>query len=457
MRSLTTKLTLAFLLVGITGAVLVAVIVRWRTVSAFDQFMISREQQALINSLLQYYQVNEGWQGVGTQLQALQSIQPPPVEANRDFRDDWRRFVLIGPDQVVIFSYIPEQIGQTVSSRELKDAIALEVDGEQTGWLLLDSNPREWMPGTPEGLFLQNITSATLVSALVATGLALILGGLLAFTMTRSLREMKEATVEIARGKLGLQVKVRSKDELGDLATSFNQMSLDLERATIARRQMTADIAHDLRSPLSVISGYAEALSDGKLPGTPEVYDILNQETKHLNHLVEDLRLLSLADAGELTLTRQLIAPQVILERVAARHIVGAQQKGITLRVEPPGSLPLIDVDVERMIQVFDNLVMNAFRYTPAGEEILLTARAAGQAVQLEIRDNGSGINAEELPHIFDRFYRGDKSRQESGESGLGLAIAKSIVEALGGTITVESTPGLGTTFTVHCPTPPVV
>jgi signal transduction histidine kinase len=451
MRSITTKLTLAFLLVGITGAILVAVIVRWRTVRAFDQFMINREQQALINSLLQYYQANEGWQGIDTQLQALQSLQPPPVDGNKDFRDDWQRFVLIGPDRVVIFSHIPDQIGQTVSSRELKDAIELEIDGEQAGWLLLDSNPRQWMPDTPEGLFLRTVTSATLVSALVAGGLALILGGLLAFTMTRSLREMKEATVEIARGKLGLQVKVRSKDELGELADSFNQMSLGLERATIARRQMTADIAHDLRSPLSVISGYAEALSDGKLPGTPEVYEILNQETKHLNHLVEDLRLLSLADAGELSLTRQLIAPQVILERVAARHMVSAQQKGITLRVESPGSLALIDVDVERMIQVFDNLVMNAFRYTPEGGEIVMTARDAEKRVQLEIRDNGSGISAEDLPHIFDRFYRGDKSRQENGESGLGLAIAKSIIEAQGGTISVESAPGLGTTFTVSC------
>jgi signal transduction histidine kinase len=261
---------------------------------------------------------------------------------------------------------------------------------------------------------------------------------------------MTEATVEIAHGKLGRQVKVRSKDELGELASSFNQMSLDLERATLARRQMTADIAHDLRSPLSVISGYAEALSDGKLLGTPEVYTILNQETKHLNTLVEDLRLLSLADAGELSLLLQLISPQVILDRVAARYAVSARQKDITLRVESDAGLPEIKVDVERMQQVFDNLVVNAFRYTPAGGDVVLSAQADDQGVRLQVRDNGSGIAAEDLPHIFDRFYRGDKSRVENGESGLGLAIAKSIVEAHGGTITVESTLGLGTTFTIH-------
>jgi len=452
MRSITTKLTLAFLLIGITGAVLVAIILRWRTQRAFDQFVINREQQVLIANLLKYYEVKGNWQGIGTQLQVLQDAQPPPGETNPNFRDSWSRFTIVGPDKIIIYSFLPGQIGQTMSNRELKEAVLLEVNGELAGWLLLAPGPREWKADTPEGLFLRTITSATLVSSLVAAGLALILGGLLALTMTRTLREMTEATVEIARGKLGLQVKVRSKDELGELASSFNKMSLDLEHATLARRRMTADIAHDLRSPLSVISGYAEALSDGKLPGTPEVYTILNQETKHLNTLVEDLRLLSLADAGELSLILQPISPQVILERVAARHAVSARQKDIALRVEPAGKLPDINVDVERMLQVFDNLVVNAFRYTPAGGEVVLVAQADRQGVRLIIRDNGSGISTEDLPHIFDRFYRGDKSRVDNGESGLGLAIAKSIVEAHGGTITVESTPSQGTVFTIHCP-----
>jgi signal transduction histidine kinase len=452
MRSITTKLTIAFLLVGITGAVLVAVIVQWRTQRAFNQFMINREQQILIANLLKYYQVNRGWQGIDAQLQALQEAQLPPGEQNPDFRESWSRFTIVGPDKIIVYSFIPGQIGETVSSRELKEGVILEVNGAPAGWLLLSSQPRQWRPDTPEGLFLRTVTSATLVSALVAAALALILGGLLALTMTRTLREMTEATVEIARGKLGMQVKVRSKDEIGQLASSFNQMSLDLERATKVRRQMTADIAHDLRSPLSVISGYAEALSDGKLPGTPEVYGILNQETRHLNTLVEDLRLLSLADAGELSLARQPVSPQVILERVAARHSVSANQKDISLRVEPSGMLPVVNVDVERMLQVFDNLVVNAFRYTPAGGEVVLSAQADDTGVHFRICDNGSGITTEDLPHIFDRFYRGDKSRMEDGESGLGLAIAKSIVETHGGTINVESNPEHGTAFTISIP-----
>jgi signal transduction histidine kinase len=386
---------------------------------------------------------------VAASLQRVLDDLPRPGGGRRDFRRDWQRFTLVGSDRTVLFSTLPNQIGQEVTGRDLDRAVPLDVNGETVGWLLLAQNPRVWTPNSPEAIFLRNINRATLLSALIAAALALLLGGLLAFTMTSSLRELTEATVEIARGRLGRQVQVHSQDELGELATSFNKMSLDLAQATQARRQMTADIAHDLRSPLSVIAGYAEALSEGKLPGTPEIYSILHQETKHLSRLVEDLRILSLADAGELPLSFQPVQPQKLLDQVASRHAVVARQKGISLRVEPGQGLPEVAVDVERMAQVFDNLITNAFRYTPEGGEIVLAAKASDGSVELQVRDSGQGIAPEDLPHIFDRFYRGDRSRQQSGESGLGLAIARSIVEAHGGTIKAESVPGQGATFTI--------
>ncbi|HLE52776.1 MAG TPA: HAMP domain-containing sensor histidine kinase [Anaerolineales bacterium] len=449
MRSLSFKLTIAFLLVGLTGAVLVAVIIRQRTRTAFDQFLLNREGQTLIDRLDRYYQTHGSWEGVADDLLSVMAAPPRNSFGSRDFRRDWMRYSLVGVDRVVVFSMQPNQIGKLMSRRDLERAVPLLVNGEAAGWLLVAPLAGEWITNSPEGLFLRNVNRATLLSALVAALLALTLGGLLAFTLTRSLRELTEATVEIARGKLGKQVKVRSTDELGELASSFNKMSLDLAQATQTRRRMTADIAHDLRSPLSVISGYAEALSDGKLLGTPEVYSILYQETKHLSHLVEDLRTLSLADAGELTLNLQPIQPQSILERVAARYAVAAGQNSISLRVEVGEGMPTVEMDVERMAQVFDNLMVNAFRYTPQGGEVILAARPMNGTVQMQVRDNGSGIAPEDIPHIFDRFYRGDKSRQQNGESGLGLAIAKSIVEAHGGKIVVESAPGQGTTFTI--------
>jgi two-component system, OmpR family, sensor histidine kinase BaeS len=456
MRSLTLKLTLAFLLVGLTGVALVALGIRERTRSAFDTFLLNRDQQTLVDNLLEYYQTAGSWQGVADAWQADPGGPPPPFNNDRrNFRRDWQRYTLVGPDGIVVFSPFPEQVGRQVNSAQLGQAIPLSLNNQVVGWLLPPTLPHTLDPNSPEGAFLQNVNHAIGLSALAAVILALALGGFLAFTLTRSLRELTEATIDLAHGKLGRQVKVRSKDELGKLAISFNQMSQDLERATMARRQMTADIAHDLRSPLSVIAGYAEALSDGKLPGTPETYGVLHQETKHLSRLVDDLRLLSLVDAGELPLQLQPSSPRALLEWVVARHAVASQQAGISFRIKSGANLPEVIVDEERMAQVFDNLILNAFRYTPAGGEILLSAEQVGGALQFTVSDNGSGIAAEDLPNIFERFYRGDKARQQNGESGLGLAIAKSIVEAHGGSIAVESVPGQGTQFTICLPVAP--
>ncbi len=462
MRSISTKFTLAFLLVGLTGAVLVAAILRARIRTAFDQFILNREQQTLVDELVGYYQENGSWDGIAQALPLLLSNwrpgdNPQPTNDAKHpgffHRDHVIHFTLVGADRRIVFTNLPDEVGREVSSPDLERSIPLLVGSQPVGWLSLEPLSRDaWQPDSPEAGFLENINRATLASALVAAGLALAMGGLLAVSMTRSLRELTEATQDLAHGRLGRQVKVRSKDELGRLATSFNQMSADLQRANQARRQMTADIAHDLRSPLSVISGYAEALSDGKLPGTPEIYTILHQETLHLNRLVEDLRTLSLADAGELSLTRLPTAPADLVERAAARYALAAKEKGVNLRIDSGPGLPRIQVDPERMAQVLDNLLGNALRFTPAGGEVVLSATGVAGMVQFQVRDTGRGIAAEDLPFVFDRFYKGDKSRHASGESGLGLAIARSIVEAHGGTISVASTPGQGAQFTVQLP-----
>jgi signal transduction histidine kinase len=448
-RSLAVKLTLAFLLVGLTGSILVTVIVQHRTRSAFNTFILNREQQNLAQNLIYYYQANGSWTGVSDAMGQLQFYFPFEQGGIHNPGPQSNPLTLVGPDHVVIYSNQPSEIGQKVSKSVINGGVALQLNNQTIGYLILLPTSRSFTSNTPEGIFLRNVTSATLLSAGVAVLLALVLGGLLAFTMTRSLRELTEATVEIAKGKFGKQVKVRTKDEIGDLALSFNQMSLDLDKATKARQQMTADIAHDLRSPLSVITGYAEALSDNKLPGNQEVYTILLQETRHLDRLVDDLRLLSLADTGELSLMLQPIAPRVFLERVAARHAVAADQQKIILEITTAEGLPQVNIDVERMSQVFDNLIVNAFRYTPDGGKVLLGADFIQSDVQFTITDTGLGIANDDLPHVFDRFYRGDKSRQHNGESGLGLAIAKSIVEAHGGKISVESVSGLGAKFTI--------
>ncbi|MCL4560136.1 MAG: HAMP domain-containing histidine kinase [Chloroflexi bacterium] len=454
MRKIAVKLTLAFLLIGLTGAMLVAVILQLRTRFAFDQFISNRDQQSWAENLVEYYQSNGGWQGVADHLSSVIGIPYINFASRRDFTHSGglAPFTLVGPDHTILVSSSESRLGATVADSDLQQAIPLIAGNQPVGWLILTPPSRQWISGSPEGIFLGTINSATLASAGVAALLALILGGLLAITLTRSLREMTEATNEFAQGKFGRQVKIRSKDELGKLASSFNKMSHDLALAAEQRRQMTADIAHDLRTPLSVLSGYAEALSDGKLPGSTEIYEVLYTETQHLSRLVEDLRMLSLVETGELPLIRQPTSPQALLERVAACHVATAQQKGVTLRVEAVEGLPQMSMDPERMAQVLNNLIGNALRYTPSGGEVTLGARQAAESgkVQLWVRDTGSGISPEDLPHVFDRFYRGDPARQQNGESGLGLAIARSIVEAHGGSLRVESASGQGATFTME-------
>ncbi|HEY54572.1 MAG TPA: HAMP domain-containing protein [Caldilineae bacterium] len=447
MRSLTLKLTLAFLIIGLTGAVLTALFVGFRTRSEFDRFVLDRYQADLVADLASFYEEYGAW----SDLEAVLLRNP-----NRRRRPEFLRVpvVVADADGIVQFGGKSHRPGERLTESNLKRAVPIQVDGETVGWLwapfLLQQAPMISPRLRPETVFLARVNQAIFFGALGAAVIALLLGILLARTISRPVRKLTEATQRIAQGELGLQVEVRSEDELGELGRSFNQMSSDLARSSELRRQMTADIAHDLRTPLSVILGYTEALADDKLQGTPEIYGVMHEEARHLQHLIDDLRTLSLVDAGELSLQRQPTAPRELLERTAATYASKARSKHITLSVEADADLPTINVDPDRMAQVLNNLVSNALRFTPEGGAITLGAKSDGGMVTLSVQDNGAGIAQADLSNIFARFYRGDETRNvEDGESGLGLAIAKSLVEAHGGTISVESRLGTGTTFTI--------
>lgn len=447
MRSLTLKLTLAFLFVGLIGAVLVAVFVGVRTQREFDQFISDRYQKDLVDQLAGFYQENGSWEGLSAIGMRF---------ANGDGRSGYARapVALVDSAQTVVLGTRRYRVGQQVSQTELRDALPVTVDGQTVGAVLLDlpteAAPRD--PYSPEDAFLARVNQAIIFGALGATVIALALGVLLARAISQPVKELTDGTQRVAQGELGHQVPVRTRDELGDLAISFNQMSADLATSNQLRRQMTADIAHELRTPLSIILGYSEALSDGKLQGKPAIYDAMYGEARLLNHLIDDLRTLSLADAGELTLHRSLTPAGECIERTAASHTELAAQRGIRLEVQVAPDLPLVEIDRERIAQVLANLVGNALRYTSQGGVITLSARAEGDRVLLRVSDSGPGIQPEHLPYVFQRFYRADDARPSNGESGLGLAIAKSLVEAQGGTIEVESVVGQGATFTVALP-----
>jgi signal transduction histidine kinase len=451
MRSLTLKLTLAFLFVSVIGVALTAIIVSQRTQREFDQFVLDRYQVDLLDDLSQYYQQTSSWDSINAIV-----IRNPYRRGGRGPGSFPAPVTLVDVQGVVVYSGLHHEAGTLLSDDELQNRVPVEVEGEPVGWVLFSEffSQNYPPPESPESRFLDSLNQAVIFGALGAIAVALLIGILLARTISRPVREVTAATQIVAGGDLGYQVPVRTKDELGDLAESFNLMSTDLAEANELRRQMTADIAHDLRTPLSVILGYLESLTSGKLQSTPETFNIMYTKAQHLQHLIDDLRTLALADAGELTLIRRPVDPALLLEHTALDHMVQAQEQEVTIRVEADESLPQIEVDPDRMAQVLGNLVSNALRYTPKGGEILLAAERDAGSILLKVQDSGAGIDSKDIAHIFDRFYRSDKSRQQNGESGLGLAIARSIVEAHGGTLSAESIQDNGAVFIIAFPTP---
>jgi two-component system sensor histidine kinase BaeS len=462
-RSITAKLILAFLAVSVTVVALASGITYWLTVREFKQLVFNQSRDRFVADATLYYQMNGTWDGIQNYINLRDASPQPggpgPGLGNQSLRPgDGKNqpisiaFLLADANGKVLIPAGQYQAGEIVPSAKLSGGTAINVNGEQVGTVLVLGSPPPL--GGLESQYLNRTNQALLYAALGAALVALALGTILARTLTHPLRDLTAAIRAMAKGNLKQHVFVKSRDELGELASAFNQMSSDLDRLNLSRRQMTADIAHDLRSPLTVIGGYVEAMRDGVLKTTPERLDTIHAEVQHLHRLVEDLRTLSQADAGELTLNRELVAPLALLERMIKSYEHLAAQKKVTLEVQSEPGLPEISMDPDRMAQVFGNLITNSLRYTPGGGKMVLSAALEENMLVFCVKDNGQGISAEALPHIFDRFYRADPARAQGGESGLGLAIARSLVEAHGGTISAESQVSRGTTVKIALPTP---
>jgi signal transduction histidine kinase len=400
-----------------------------------------------VDRLSSYYARNGTWEDVDT------LVTDYPCGADWGPWDQaWQMdYAVATLDGVVVAANDSESVGRSLRRAELALAAPIVVNDEQVGLLLL----------SPFGHFQVNfhamIGSAWqrfLLLGLVAAGIASVASLGLSRIISQPVAELTSATQAVAAGDLGVRVPVRSRGEMRELGLAFNRMTEELARADELRRGMTADVAHELRTPLSVIRGKLEGVLDGVYPATPEHLEPILEETNLLTHLVEDLRLLALAEAGQLSLERRAMDVGDLLRDAHVNFTPQAADRGVTLALDLPSELPQVMADWRRISQVLSNLLTNALRHTPQGGCVTLSASAGEGVVEVVVTDTGTGIPREDLPYVFERFWRGEKSRSRaSGGSGLGLAIVKQLVEMHGGTVGVESAPGKGSSFCFTLPT----
>jgi two-component system, OmpR family, sensor histidine kinase BaeS len=262
------------------------------------------------------------------------------------------------------------------------------------------------------------------------------------------------ASQSIAVGNHHGRVEVPSQDELGALAESFNRMAATLEQTESRRMELIGDVAHELRTPLASIRSTMEGLVDGVLPAEAETFLGVEHELARLQRLVQDLQELSRAEAGQIPLDLRPVALSEVIQRVTERLASQFEDKGVTLQADVPIDLPAVQADANRTAQVLVNLLGNALQYTPTGGRVSVRAEVEGRSARLSVQDTGIGVTAEHLPHLFERFYRVDRSRSRAGGgSGIGLTIARHLIEAEGGRLRAESSGiGQGSTFTFTLP-----
>jgi two-component system sensor histidine kinase BaeS len=458
-RSLQGKLVLSYLAVALITVLVVSAIIRLTSGQSLMNLVMEQQTTSLEESVQTYYASHgtlDGFFEADIQNGAPQ-LEPPPsgeIQPGGPNQPPERHAVrgvqgLVDTEYRALIPTLGYDVGQVVPADLIRQTIPVEVDGQTVAWILPDTR-FQFQLSPEEQLFLQRTTLAVVLAALAGVLAAVAMGFLLSDRLIKPIRRLTQASQTLASGVLQQQVPVTSEDELGQLTATFNQMSADLLKADQERKRMTADITHDLSTPLQIIAGYIEMLEEDEVTLTPQRIEILKTEIGHLRRLVGDLTTLSQVEAGGLEIHLQPVQPLALFERIQRAYQPIAVKGGVEMVLETPASVPAILADEGRMLQVLKNLVDNALRYTPVGGRITL-GLVVGDQIQLRVTDSGSGIEADDLPYVFDRFYRADQARgANAGNMGLGLAISKALVIAQGGTISAESAgKGQGTTMVI--------
>jgi len=468
MRSLIWKLGGALILVVAVSVGLTAFLVSQSTTSEFHQYLSRCDItyiQTVQDNLTQFYKNNKSLTGI-------QEMLKGQIMTQND------RLVLADNSGTIIGDTAEDWLGKNIKEMGLDTPLSITVSGEVVGNLYLmyygsigDKGHMMMNRGcsggavalnTAEENFLNRVNNYLWLAGLIAAVVALLIGLILTRQIILPIRALTRGAQQIARGKLNYRVNPSSKDELGELAQSFNSMASSLDKIEQSRRRLTADIAHELRTPLTIIEGTVDAMIDGIFKPDKEQLVSIKEQTSQLTHLINDLREISLAESGQLKLDITTTNMVNLVRRKLAQAEVKALDKNIKTRLDIHDTIPEIKVDPVRIEQVISNLLTNAIRHTPPGGEITVSLEIIKESNMLELEkpsllisvaDTGEGIPPEHLPNIFDRFYRIESSRSKNeGETGLGLAIVKQMVEAHNGKVWAKSNPGKGSTFYVAIP-----
>jgi two-component system OmpR family sensor kinase/two-component system sensor histidine kinase BaeS len=459
MNRLWVRLTLAFALVAVIGIGLAALLANLAINNEFRSFVGRNEATSqssdLAAKLVGYYTAHQTWNDVGSILIPNRSPDgggPQPGSLPPDRFGPPLSLIVADATSKIVFDSGQQRLNAQLSQAEQEAATALKDHDQTIGYFVFTPGPvRTLRPA--EQFFVDQVRQNLVLATLIASVIGAVLGLLFSRTLTRPLDRLTRAARAIAAKDLTHRVEPTGTVEVANVAHAFNDMADSLQKAEELRRNLVADVAHELRTPLSVMQGTLTAQLDGVFPldlsETAKLYD----ETRLLSRLVDDLRELAQVEAGQLPLNIGSIdLKRVIATTVNAFDSV-ASEKHIELNDEAASQLPLVKADAERTAQVLRVLINNALRHTPANGSITITAALLTEQIEVSIRDTGDGITAAELPYVFDRFWRGDKSRaRETGGSGLGLAIAKQLIEAQGGSIGVESESGAGSRFWFRLP-----
>lgn len=446
------RLLLSFTLVVLVSVASVVFLTRQGAVSEVRTFMVRggmADVANLVELLEEHYAQNGTWAGVQRLLRLPHGQGRGSQGAMMGTMMDQRLRVADSTGSVVADSATPPEFS-TLTAAELEQAIPLQAGGKTAGYLLAEGGMT--FSSSDEAFLIRRLNRAALIAGLVGGGLALLLSLLLAGRLLQPIRALTGLAGRMAQGDLSQRAQVQGTDELARLGRAFNEMASSLEQAQASRRAMTADIAHELRNPLSIQRAHLEALQDGIYPFTAENLEPVLQQNLLLTRLVEDLHTLALAEAGQLSLDLQPVDLTTLVQESLERFRPQADERDIRLEAELQ-PLPPLRVDPQRIEQILGNLLSNALRHTPDGGRVRVRLQPDCERVFVSVHDSGPGIPEEALEKIFERFYRADRARSRSqGGAGLGLSIARNLAQAHGGTLRAANHPQGGAVFTLELP-----